>query len=97
MCLILQVHRLMDAVALVYDGSFRKSGDPVSPMYSVFELSTTPQVQEPGAYGSEESQEGDDGVKNLKSPLAQVSMGILVLLAKCRMGFGILLMMNESW
>lgn len=61
MYLIRHGHRLLDAVAFTYGYLFRKAGDPVLPIYSVFELPRTPQVQLPGASGSQDSKRGHVG------------------------------------
>lgn len=54
----------MDAVTFADDWSFRKADDPVPPISSVFELPTTPQVQNRVESGSQNSHRGDGRVTN---------------------------------
>lgn len=62
--LILHGQRLMGEVVFAYGWTFRKAGDPVQPISSVFQHTTTPLVYDPGGTGSPNSQEGDGGVEN---------------------------------
>lgn len=49
MYLIPDGHNFLDAVEIPYGCSFRKAGDPIPPMYSMFDFTTLPQVKLTGA------------------------------------------------